>query len=70
METKKKSPSYLTEEDLSVLGEIDIISDFDETFSQTCVRHGVVLYEDEENMIPVQITFQGFCKDNPTNYCE
>lgn len=87
METKKNSPSYLTEEDFSVsegneiivdltdLGDIEIINESDESFSQACVRHGVVLYEDEEDVISehyledymtsVQIVLQDFCKDNP-----
>lgn len=73
MKEKNKLPSNLTEEDLSVLGEIEIISDSDETFSQTCARHGG-LYEEEDTtpvhyledyMTSVQIAFQSFCEDNP-----
>ena len=76
MKTKKKNPSLLTQKDINNICGVEIISDSDETFSQTCARHGVLLYNDEENgMTPqqyeedyltsVQTALLSFCEDNP-----
>jgi hypothetical protein len=76
MKTKMKKPSLLTKKDINNICGVEIISDSDETFSQTCVRYGDLLRNDEENgMTPqqyeedyitsVQLALQSFCEDNP-----
>ncbi len=69
-----KKCTKLTTNDISNICGISIISDSDETFSQTCACYGH-LYEEEEDMTPVhyvedymtsvQIALQLFCEDNP-----
>ena len=69
-----KKCTKLTTNDISNICGIGIISDSDETFSQTCACYGH-LYEEEEDMTPVhyvedymtsvQIALQLFCEDNP-----
>ncbi len=73
-DNQRKTSSILTTKDIYNICGISIISDSDETFSQTCARHGH-LYEEEEDMTPVhyvedhmtsvQIALQLFCEDNP-----
>ena len=76
MKTKKKNPSLLTQKDINNICGVEIISDSNETFSQTCVRYGDILYTDEENgmtfpqdeenyMASVQKALLSFCEDNP-----
>ncbi len=76
MKTKKKKPSLLTQKDINNICGVEIISDSDETFSQTCVRHGILYYNyeeegmtsvqyDENYINSVQLAFQAFCVDNP-----
>ena len=72
MRVKKKSK--LTTNDISNICGISIISDSEESFSESCFRYGH-LYEEEEDMTPihyqedymtsVQIALQLFCEDNP-----
>lgn len=74
MKTKKKKPSLLTPKDINNICGVEIISDSDETFSQTCVRYGNLLFE-EEDMTPqqyeedymtsAQLALLSFCEDNP-----
>lgn len=74
MKTKGKLPSLLTNDDIKAICGCEIISDSDETFSQTCVRFGNLLSEEEDMtpihyvedyITPTKIVLQSFCKDNP-----
>ena len=74
MKTRKKNPSLLTKIDINNICGVEIISDSDETFSQTCVRYGNLLDEEENGMTPqqyeenymtsAQLALQSFCEDN------
>lgn len=75
MKAKTKKPSLLTKKDINNICGVEIISDSNETFSQTCVRYGNLLHNDEENgmtphqyeenyMISAQLALQSFCEDN------
>ena len=77
MKTKKKKPSLLTKKDINNICGVEIISDSDETFSQTCVRYGYLLHNDEgtgmtpqqyeeDYMTSAQLALQSFCEDNST----
>ena len=69
-----KKCTKLTTNDISNICGISIISDSEESFSESCFRYGH-LYEEEEDMTPihyqedymtsVQIALQLFCEDNP-----
>ena len=73
MKEKKKKLSLLTEDDFNNINDIEIISDSDESFSQTCTRHGVLYVEEDmtpvhypqDYMTSVKIAIQAFCEDNP-----
>ena len=74
MKTNKKKPSLLTPKDIYNICGVEIISDSDETFSQTCVRYGNLLLAEEE-MTPPKYeenymssalkALLSFCEDNP-----
>ena len=60
---QKKTPSLITAEDIdNLLGLAEVLSDSDETFSQSCMRFGNL--PDEDTDIPADVAIQSFCEDN------
>lgn len=59
----KKTPSLITDDDIdNLLGLAVVLSDTDETFSQSCLRFGSL--PDEDADIPADVAIQSFCEDN------